>query len=249
MRKTSLNLVYIVLFFLISAANLYPQQDVQDNILLSDTVFTEIILNKNGVEAYDSLGNKWFYDFQNEIFVRGERDIRDTERRREDRKDDVELSIEQRCTEKIKIKTLSKSATVGYDEYVNGDIIVTGRVSVKGWVKGDITSLNGRVLVSQSGRVDGDIAAPDIIVRDGGIVLGNQIISASPLNIENIGIDFSIDGIIIVLSISAFFVMLSFIILALMLQKQQNISNTIFIFAMDLHLKLTKILYFQDKFT
>ncbi len=223
MRKSSFYfLIILLLSFSITSITLSQSSD--EITAPGDTVFVEIILDENGVVAQDSSGNEWYYDFDEEYFVQGEKSTRDTEGRREGHQTDDVLPIDERCTELIKIKHFVKSVTVGYDEYVDGDILATGRVRVKGWVKGDITSYQGRVTVSESAQVDGDIEAPEIIIKEGGIVKGRQIISSSPLDIENLDLDISVNGIIIVLSIAAFIIMMNFIILSLMPRQQENIN-------------------------
>lgn len=221
MRQSSFYIVFLIIFSI--SASIYSQENITDN---SEIIFHEIFLDKDGVVAYDSSGNPWYYDFEEEAFILGERDIPSEGRYKEPPRGD-EIPIEVRCTEKKKVKAFVKSIIVGYDEFVDDDILARGRVTIKGWVKGDVTSLNGRILVTQDGKVDGDIEAPEIIVKDGGIVLGNQIISDNPIDIEGLGIEFSTYGIIIVISISVFFIMLNFIILSIFPRQQENINHCI----------------------
>ena len=112
---------------------------------------------------------------------------------------------------------------VGYDEYVDGDVIAIDRVVVKGWVKGNVTSYRKRVLVTESGRVDGDIRAPSVIIKDGGVHLGRIYEEVSPLDIEGLTRDFSPAGIIIVLSFVVALVALAFIAVLVFPRQYNNI--------------------------
>ena len=169
----------------------------------ADTIFNEISLDDNGVVTVDTAGYEWYYDFEREVFVLGIPEPDETVP--DDRPiDDGDVSVEQRCTEEIWIKPFeTRPVTVGYDEFVDDDITVLGRVTVKGWVTGDVESLNRRVLVTETGRVDGDIQAPKVVVREGGIVGGDIVEKASPLDID-FGAPFSAVGIVLVSSFTAF---------------------------------------------
>ncbi|MEE8577853.1 MAG: polymer-forming cytoskeletal protein, partial [candidate division Zixibacteria bacterium] len=170
-------LIAAFLFFVLTGDSALAQQESAGDAS-ADTVFQEIKLSDEGVTAVDTAGNDWYYDFTVGTFVTGV--LRDGSEQRgpEGREDTGDYpAIEVRCTEEISFKPLVSSALVGYDEFVDDDIIAYGRVTIKGWVKGDVTSIGKRVLVASSGRVDGDIAAPEIIVKEGGIVRGEQIIA------------------------------------------------------------------------
>ncbi len=169
----------------------------------TDTIFNEIRLDDNGVVAVDTAGYNWYYDFERELFVLG---IPEPDETAPDERliDDGDVSIEQRCTEEIWIKPFeTRPVTIGYDEFVDDDVTVLGRVTVKGWVTGDVESLNRRVLVTETGRVDGDIQAPKVVVREGGIVGGDIVEKASPLDID-LRAPFSVAGIVVVASFTAF---------------------------------------------
>ena len=152
------------------------EDEVSEDTIVLDTapdgiVFSEIILLEGQVYAVDTLGNEWRYDFNNDVFV--ERvgladggDIRERPMPQDD------LPIQERATEKREIRPGERSVLIGYDEYVDGDIIAVGRITVKGWVKGSVTSMQKRVLITETGRVDGDVEAPNVIVKSGGVVLG-----------------------------------------------------------------------------
>lgn len=186
----------------------------------SDTLFNEIILSDGQVSAVDTSGNDWYYDFDNDRFVRGlmpdEGRIANGNNIRME-----ELPVEERCVNEKKVKQFTSYVTVGIDEYVDGDIIASGRVTIKGWVKGNVTSLNNRVLVASTGQVDGDIKAEKIIVRDGGVVLGVQ--NENPLSLPEF--QTGVSGIVAIIVIMIFLAICIFLILALMPQKFDVFSD------------------------
>lgn len=196
----------IVLTTLVSVLgfSITSSQDVTD----TSVVFNKIILTEEGVIAVDTIGNKWYYDFDEEQFLEGTGNA-----------DLVNILIEQRCTEKKIIKTLEKSATVGNNQYVDGNIIVYGKVTVNGWVKGSIKSLSGKVLVTKTGRVDGNIEAPDVVIRNGGEVLGEVVITDISIGFDDIRESYNIDGVIIVLSLMLFIFFVGFLLLTLIPKK------------------------------
>ncbi len=188
----------------------------------TDTIFNEISLDDNGVVTVDTAGYDWYYDFEREVFVLGIPEPDETvpdDRLVDDR--NAEASHEQRCTEEIWIKPFeTRPVTVGYDEFVDDDITVLGRVTVKGWVVGDVESLNKRVLVTETGRVDGNIQAPKVVVREGGIVGGDIVEKASPLDID-FGAPFSAVGIVVVSSFTAF-LLISGVLLIIVAPRHVN---------------------------
>ncbi|MEW6050745.1 MAG: polymer-forming cytoskeletal protein [Candidatus Zixiibacteriota bacterium] len=196
---------------------------------IHDTIFDEIELTAEGVTATDTLGNRWRYDFETDQFVPDEEGRSRSPRFPEGGRgrETSAAPVEERCTDEQVIKPFQRSALVGYDEYVDGDIIAVGRVTVKGWVKGDIQTINGRVLVTESGQVDGDIKAPEIVVRPGGKVLGQQIISDPLIDFptREFGRQFSVDGLIIALSLTAFFLLVGFIGLSLAPRQFGNMGR------------------------
>ncbi len=205
---------------LFSSASL--AQEAPGDYAPSDTIFQEIRLSSDGVTAVDTSGYDWYFDFARGAFVAGileDDDGRDQPGEPRDAAGDY-TRVEERCTEEIKVKSFVGSIIVGYDEYVDGDIIAYGRVTVKGWVKGDVTSIDSRVLVTRTGRVDGDIMASEIVVKDGGIVLGEQL----PVPVLPQG-PTDIDGIIIVASFTVFFVFCGFLIVTLMPRQLGNITT------------------------
>ena len=198
-----------------------------------DTIFTEIQLTREGVTAVDTLGHRWVYDFDNNSFVPNRETPTATGGRtdRRGRGEAVPDPVEQRCTQLKVVKPLQKNVLVGYEEYVSGSIIAYGKVVVKGWVQGDVQSFNGRVLVTESGQVDGDIKAPEIVVNDGGIVLGSQE-QVDPLEFtgEVLRRPFSVDGVIIVCCFLVFLIVAAFLILSLFPRQQEAFEQAMFEF-------------------
>lgn len=197
-----------------------------------DTVLTEIRLTREGVTAVDTAGSRWVYDFDNNSFVPDKETPsvagRSGSRRR---REAIPDPVEQRCTLLKQVKPLQRTVLVGYEEYVEGGIIAYGRVVVKGWVKGDVQSLNGRVLVTESGQVEGDIKAPEIVVNEGGIVLGTQSIAdALEFTGEVLKRPFSADGIVVVCCFIAFLLVAAFLLLSLFPRQQEAMESALFEF-------------------
>lgn len=189
---------------------------------ISDTIFNKISLSTEGVVARDTIGNNWFYDFNQEQFVAGDDKSEFSDI---DSDPDDFLSVEERCTELRVIRSFEKRVTIREDEFVEGNIIAYGRVNIKGWVKGDVKSLNGRVLIASSGQVDGDITAPRIIIKEGGEVLGELEYTDIPFELDDIKKSFSVDGIIVVISLMMFFFFAGFLIMALMPNKLKTFNS------------------------
>jgi len=223
MRYASAIIIKCLILSLLFAAWVIPVSAQEDNDSLpasdTDTVFNEILLSGNRVIAIDISGYEWYYDFEKNTFVMGSPEDSEIDEV-EEPFPDIEteyIPIEERCTVEKKIKSFEKkSITIGTDEYVDGDINAWGRVTVKGWVKGDIKSYQKRVLVTSTGQVDGNIEAPSIVIKDGGVVLGEIIEEQTDISIDEITSSFSTDGIIVVISLSALFLFASFILIALM---------------------------------
>lgn len=147
-------------------------------------IFVEIELTNEGVVAYDSAGDRWTYDFEGLRFVPAQTGVARESGDREggERRERIE-PVEIRCTEEKTVDYPSLTAvTVGQDELVNGDIKSYSRVTVKGWVKGSVQSFNKTVLITSTGQVDGDVKAPDVIVKAGGVVKG-EVVKTPPYEI------------------------------------------------------------------
>ncbi len=191
-----------------------------------DTVFEKIQLSEEGVIAVDTSGREWYYDFETNTFVQGALP--------DDRRPDVqrgwadfrmdETPVEERCTEEKKVEPFDRKITVRENEYVDGDIIALDVVTVKGWVKGNVKAIRKRVLVAASGRVDGDIEAPRVIIKDGADVRGKVSEVDSPLELEDITQTFSADGLIIVLSFTLALLFFGFLTVSLMPRQMRNVD-------------------------
>lgn len=169
-------------------------EDVPNVVPVEPTRFIRIELSSDGVTAQDSLGRYWHYDFTRDGFVEGAEPFAGSEGgvAGEERADPVET----RCTDLLDVpRPALDPVFVGYDEFVDGDIQAYDRVTIKGWVRGSVRSVNSRVLVSATGQVDGDIEAPEIIVKPGAQVLGQQIISESPTFSYEIVDSFTMSGV------------------------------------------------------
>ncbi|MEA3297675.1 MAG: polymer-forming cytoskeletal protein [candidate division Zixibacteria bacterium] len=193
-----------------------------------DTLFNEIHLADEGVFAVDTAGYEWYYDFDAGTFVKGklEDEIRGKGTDRIGRIELNNLPLRERCAEEQKVKPFErKPVTIGYDEFVDGDIRALGRVTIKGWVKGNVTSLSKRVLVTESGQVDGNIEAPEVVVKSGGKVLGKVIEDESPLEFRDLQTSFSPSGLIVVASIAVFLLFLGFLVISLMPRQMDSFYN------------------------
>lgn len=211
-RKTQL-----ILFFLGMVIAAAPAAAQEENYAPGDTVFQEIRLTEEGVAAVDTAGYDWYYDFALGTFVVGSLEDGQTEGITDvDSPSGETIPHEERCTEEKKIKLFAGPVQVGYDEYVEGDIIVYGRVTIKGWVKGNVTSMDSRVLITRTGRVDGDVTAPEIIVKDGAMVLGT-LNEGGPWKP---GV--SPDGLIVVASLTLLFLFAGFLVVTLMPRQIGN---------------------------
>ena len=200
-----------------------------DSISLSDTTFIEIILTDEGVTAVDTFGDDWYYDFDSDCFVQGQPDDQDGLRAGTAGFDSEYYDdIEARAINEVRPDDFSgRTVLIKYDEYVDGDITAWGRVTIKGWVKGDVKSFQNRVLVTSSGRVDGDIEAPEIIVREGGQVLGQTFEGLATLELGDLSSTYSADGFIVALILILCFSFVSFLLATLMPSQTQRIDECI----------------------
>lgn len=194
-----------------------------------DTTFYEIILSDEGVVAIDTAGYDWYYDFDRSQWEAGIPEPDEVDARTigpGDGRDDRE-PIEERCIVEKWVKPLqTKPVMVGFDEYVDGDITVLGRVTIKGWVTGDVSSLNKRVLVTETGWVDGNIEAPRVSVREGGYVGGVIAEVASPLEFD-FGSPFSATGIVVAASFTVMLLISALLVVTLAPRKTRNLCGCI----------------------
>ncbi|HOP07760.1 MAG TPA: polymer-forming cytoskeletal protein [candidate division Zixibacteria bacterium] len=199
--------------------------------LTTDSIFNEIQLNGNNVTAYDTSGRQWHYDFEFEEWYVGPPDRAQTSTIQDGEQhdgDDGPEAVEERCTERREVDLFSKTpVTIAYDEYVDEDIEVFGRVTVKGWAKGDVISHQKRVLVTKTGRVDGDVYAPEVVIQEGGQVLGTILETDSPLEFSDLKVPFSASGLIVAISLSVFILLLSFLMVSLTPRLTMNIHDCI----------------------
>lgn len=215
---------------LLHASAAFAQRSAPERYAPKDTVFEEIVLTDEGVAAIDTSGYEWYFDFERSVFVVGAPPLGE---------DGIApppelgfeytgIPIEERAIIKKKVKHFEVGAvTVRDDEYVDGDIKALDMVTVKGWVQGSVFSIRDRVLITETGRVDGDVQAPRVILKDGGVVYGNIIESKVPLNIDDFTADFSHEFLLVMSIITASFLFAGFIILALMPRQLTNIERCI----------------------
>ncbi|HEX2897868.1 MAG TPA: polymer-forming cytoskeletal protein, partial [candidate division Zixibacteria bacterium] len=218
------------LIFGISFSSFAQSNDSPENYAPRDTIFDEIVLTEEGVVAIDTAGYEWYYDFEYSVFVAG------TPPLPEDGLgifpdpgfEYTGVPIEERATIHKKVKHFeSGSVTVRADEYVEGDITALGMVTIKGWVQGSVVSIRDRVLVTESGQVDGSIEAPKIIVKDGGMVYGEMIESEIPLELGDFTAGFSHEFLMVMVIITFSLMFLGFILLALMPRQLTNMQTCI----------------------
>ena len=193
----------------------------------SDTTFYEIMLSDDGVVAVDTAGYEWYYDFDRGQWEAGipEPDEVDSRSIGIGTGDDDQEPISERCTVKKWIKPAeTRPVMIGFDEYVDGDIIVLDRVTIKGWVTGDVRSLGKRVLVTETGWVDGNIEAPKVIVREGGYVGGTVVEEASPLDFD-LKSPFSVVGIIVAASFTALLLLSTLLVVTVAPRHCENFCD------------------------
>jgi hypothetical protein len=206
------------------------QRAAPEKFAPKDTVFEEIVLTEEGVFAIDTSGYEWYYDFEYSVFVAGIPAVTGEGLGIFDdpRYEYSGIPIEERATIRKKVKHFEIGpVTVRDDEYVEGDIKALNMVTVKGWVQGDVISINDRVLISETGQVDGDVEAPQVILKDGGVVLGSVTESQVPLRLEDFTAGFSHEFLLVMSIITASFLFAGFILLALMPRQLTNIEDCI----------------------
>ncbi|RME20643.1 MAG: polymer-forming cytoskeletal protein, partial [Candidatus Zixiibacteriota bacterium] len=173
-------------------------------------------MTPDGVIAVDTFGHYWQYDFISALFIPYQPVVKD------------EISnlppVADRCTEEVRPRPFAREVVIGRHQFVAGDVIALGRVVVHGWVQGAVTSVNDRVIVARTGQVDGDIRAPEIEIRPGGIVSGEQTILTpvqAPLSLVegNIGWLLLTFGLLLLVS--------SFLVTALMPRQLDTVSRCV----------------------
>ena len=214
----TLLLKVLFISFIVITSSVVAQDSVRE---VSDITFIEIRLNDEGVAAVDTSGEQWYYDFSKDLFIHGQQDLSIEENSDLERLE-AEEEIENRAVYELKISKLEKNVQVGFDEYVDCDIVALEKVIIRGWVKGDVKSLTDKILITNTGRVEGSVEAPTIILKNGAVVVGEVIETNNPLDFEGLVDTFSIDGIIIVSSFIIFFVLLSYLVAFLMPRQLDN---------------------------
>jgi hypothetical protein len=219
--------LFVTLVFVSLIAGSVLGQESNSEYAPSDTVFREIRLSNAGVTAVDVEGYDWYYDFERSLFAAGTPEDELGSEIPEDLEDLAldYVPVEERCTRERKVKPFLRSVLIASDEYVDDDIVAYGRVTIKGWVKGNVTSIDNRVLVTRTGWVDGDITAPEIVVRKGGVVLGQQNTTEAPLDIYSLPGSFSVDGMIVVASMTVAFLFFGFLVVTLMPGQLNTFSS------------------------
>ncbi len=208
----------LIVFLLALSPYSIAQEDPADRVYSpSDTIFNEILLTEEGVMAVDTAGYEWYYDFEYSSFVAGLQPLSDAAGGVFVPGSEYgNIPIEERATIRKRLKQFELgSVTVREDEYVAGNIISFGKVTVKGWVKGSITSAD-RVLITESGFVEGDIKAPRVVEKDGSVVLGEIIETTMPLDIETFTPGFGHKFLLVMTIITAVLLFFGFLIFTLM---------------------------------
>jgi len=214
-----INIAFLLVVFLLALSlSSRAQTDPADQTYSpSDTIFNEILLTEEGVIAVDTAGYEWYYDFEYSSFVAGFQPIGDAA-------GEVfvpgseygNIPIEERATIRKRLKQFELgSVTVREDEYVAGNIISFGKVTVKGWVKGSITSAD-RVLVTETGYVEGDIKASRVVKKDGSVILGEITETTMPLDIETFTPGLGHKFLLVMSIVTAVFLLFGFLIFTLM---------------------------------
>jgi len=157
-----------------------------------DTVFTEIHSTPEGTYGVDSSGDEWEYDFSRDEFIKPETTDKSTKTtfRRRDRVDISTIDLENPDliiqSEEGLYDTPRKvmglkigSVEVDEKEIVDGSVAAVGPITVKGMVKGDVTSYK-KVTVTSTGRILGDVRAPRIEKMRGGYIGGRRYETPMP---------------------------------------------------------------------
>jgi hypothetical protein len=224
-RHITVILLSLAIQAVLTTASLGSSQNDSEEYVSSDTVFREIVLTEEGVTAIDTSGHEWYYDFEYSTFVVGFQPLPDEGA---DFDGISDMPIEERAVIQKKVKHFEMgSVTVRPDEYVDGDIKALDMVTVKGWVKGDVISLRDRVFITETGRVDGNVQAPRVIRKEGGEVYGEITETFVPIELKDITSGFSHEFLLVMSIITASFLFVGFIMLAIMPRQIANIESCI----------------------
>ncbi len=226
MRTVFHTIVGLGLFALILFPAQPRAQDEPSGQAKFDSLLVEIVLNEEGVWALDSSGYEWHYDFALERFLPGPIEATDVERVR-GLADDILIDSDgfpKRTVEVDPIRQLDRgSVSIAENEWVDGDVIAWERVTIKGWIKGDVISLRNRVLITQTGQVDGDVKAPRVIVREGGQVNGRIIEEA--FEFGDISAPISKEGVVVAVVFTSVMLLGTLILVPLLPKKVKVVHD------------------------
>jgi len=165
-----------------SADILIPENPVSLSTSPPDTVFEHTLYRNGSLTAEDSLGREWEYDKRLGVFRLRWEQVRSAGAGREEmvffNDDDTVIVSRDRDpdwaqTVKRVRKANSRRVHVRAEEYVPRDITCAKKVTVDGLVEGNVISLK-EVVVGRSGVIDGDVSAPTIRVKSGGLITGDE---------------------------------------------------------------------------
>ncbi len=161
---------------------LIPDSRVSISTSSPDTIFENSHYENGVLTAEDSLGHQWEYDSRLGVFRLRWEEVRSTGSGREgmmyfNNDDTVFVSRDRDLGWAEEDKRVRKMTTrkvhVRAEEYVSRAIESSKRITIDGLVEGDVTSLK-EVVVGSTGVVDGDVRAPSIKVRSGGLITGDE---------------------------------------------------------------------------
>ncbi len=231
MRRTNTVRTFHIFFALsiLAIAGTAISQNAPDHISNIDKLtFNQVTLSVDGVYAVDTAGQAWRYDFERGEFEKTTAIPGDGSGLPGGRGSEAaELPVEVRCTEEITLQPYEKSVVVGKDQFVDGDVIAFGKITVRGWVKGNVQSVSGPVIVSEGGQVDGDIRSPEITIRRGGIHLGKQILTDALEFPKGLTDKFETAGLWIVFGFTLFFLIVTFLYLTLMPNQVETFGHCV----------------------
>ncbi|MFH1700428.1 MAG: hypothetical protein ABIE07_07550 [Candidatus Zixiibacteriota bacterium] len=211
------------LFFLFSVGIASAQEDTGQK-------FIRITHSNEKTIAIDSTGQTWYYDTDEEKFVKYQKYSRpESEYGEEAIDDEILLPPEIRCTEIYDgdLVELFDDVFIDINERIEGTVFGFNDVVVKGLVTNDVISLK-RVVVESSGEIRGDVIAGEIVRRRGGKIGGarEEIPIFKNLSPRIIGLsDFLLDYVKYI--ITAFWLFICMIFLALMPNNLRRIVRKI----------------------
>lgn len=157
--------IIFVLFLLIGSISAQEQ---------SGQKFIKITHSNEKTVAIDSSGQTWYFDSEEEKFVKYKKySGRDTESEIGSLDDEFMLPPEIRCTDVYEddLIELFDDAIVEVDQKIEGTVFSFNNVIVKGLVTQDVIGLK-RVVIESSGEVRGNVVAAEIVRRRGGKIGG-----------------------------------------------------------------------------